>query len=211
MKTEALIDLLALGAGPAPRALAARRLIPAVGLGLVASGLLALLVFEPVPPGMLATPALWIKLAFAATLAVAAGSLAARLSRPVARLAGPRNALLAVVGAMVALGAMALLNTPAPGRLVALLGGSWVTCPWSVLGLSLPALAMILRALRGLAPTRLKAAGFAAGLLAGAVGAIGYSLSCTEVSPSFVAIWYSLGIAATAAIGAALGPHVLRW
>jgi len=77
--------------------------------------------------------------------------------------------------------------------------------------LSLPALAGALWALRGLAPTRPRAAGLAAGLLAGGLGAFGYALSCTELSPAFVAIWYSLGIALAGALGAALGPRILRW
>ncbi len=41
MKTDALIDMLARGAGPVPRGVAARRLLPAVGFGLLASVLLA--------------------------------------------------------------------------------------------------------------------------------------------------------------------------
>jgi hypothetical protein len=77
--------------------------------------------------------------------------------------------------------------------------------------LSLPALAAAFWAVRGLAPTRLRAAGFAAGLLAGSLGAFGYALSCPEVSPAFVAVWYTLGIGLTGAVGAGLGPRVLRW
>ena len=42
-------------------------------------------------------------------------------------------------------------------------------------------------------------------------GAFGYALSCTELSPAFVAIWYSLGIGLAGALGAALGPWTLRW
>ena len=41
--------------------------------------------------------------------------------------------------------------------------------------------------------------------------AFGYALSCTELSPAFVAIWYSLGIALAGALGAVLGPRILRW
>ena len=41
MKTESLIDLLARGAGPAPRAVAARRLLPAALLGVLLSAMLA--------------------------------------------------------------------------------------------------------------------------------------------------------------------------
>jgi hypothetical protein len=66
-------------------------------------------------------------------------------------------------------------------------------------------------ALRGLAPTRPRAAGLAAGLLAGAIGAFAYALACHEVSVAFVALWYSLGIALSGALGALLGPRLLRW
>ncbi len=211
MKTDTLIELLARGAGPAPRAVAARRLVPAALLGLLLSGALALALIGPVPAAMYATPAPWIKLAYAAALAAGAGWLTARLARPVARLALPRRAVLAAVGAMALLGVASLLALPPGQRLTALLGHSWLSCPWNVLALSLPALAAALWAVRGLAPTRLRAAGFAAGLLAGAVGAAGYALSCQEASPAFIAVWYSLGIGATGLLGALLGPRVLRW
>jgi hypothetical protein len=85
------------------------------------------------------------------------------------------------------------------------------TCPWSVFLLSLPALAATLALLRQRAPTRLRAAGAAAGLFAGALGAAGYALSCTEESAAFVAVWYTLGIVLSTALGALLGPRVLRW
>jgi hypothetical protein len=65
--------------------------------------------------------------------------------------------------------------------------------------------------LRQLAPTRLRLAGAGAGLLAGALGATVYGLHCPETGAAFVATWYSLGVATWAAIGAALGPRLLRW
>jgi hypothetical protein len=92
-----------------------------------------------------------------------------------------------------------------------MMGHSWARCPWVVLALSLPALAGALWALRGLAPTHARRAGFAAGLLAGAAGAAGYSLGCTEESMAFVAAWYTLGIALAGGLGALIGPRVLRW
>lgn len=211
MKTESLIDLLARGAGPAPRAVAARRLLPAALLGVLLSAALALALLGPVPASMYATPAPWIKFGYALALAVAGGWLAARLSRPVARLRGPRGAVAVAVAGMALLGGFALFARPAGERLAALLGHSWLACPWNVLALSLPALAAVLLAIRGLAPTRPRAAGFAAGLFAGALGALGYALSCTEDSAAFVAIWYSAGIGLTALVGAIVGPRVLRW
>jgi hypothetical protein len=211
VKTNDLIDVLATGAGPAPRAMAARRLTPVVALGILASSTLALMVVGPIPLELFATPAPWVKLVYAGALAGAAAWLAARLGRPVPRTQGPVRAVLLVVSAMALLGVLALLSTQAGGRLTEVLGHSWARCPFNVLALSLPALAGALWALRGLAPTRPRAAGLAAGLLAGALGAFGYALSCTELSPAFVAIWYSLGIGLSGALGAILGPWILRW
>lgn len=65
--------------------------------------------------------------------------------------------------------------------------------------------------MRSLAPTRLHSAGFAAGFLAGAVGAASYALVCSEASVTFVAVWYMLGIALTGLLGALLGQPALRW
>jgi hypothetical protein len=112
---------------------------------------------------------------------------------------------------MLAIGGAHVALAPAGERAAALLGRSWASCAFTVLALSLPALAAAFWALRGLAPTRLRAAGFAAGLLAGALGALGYALVCPETSPAFVAVWYTLGIVLTAGLGALVGPRLLRW
>lgn len=211
MKTDDLVEMLARGAGPAPRAVAARRLGPAGVLGLLLSAVLALALLGPIPREMLDAPALWIKLGYAGALALAAGWLTSRLARPVPRLAVPLRVVLGVALVMAALGVEAWLDSPPSERMAILLGHSWSSCPWNVLALSLPALAGTLWAVRGLAPTRLGAAGFAAGLLAGAVGALGYALACEELSPAFVATWYTLGILLSGVLGAVLGPRVLRW
>lgn len=211
MKTDALIDLLARGAGPAPRAVAARRLVPVTVVGLLASAALALAVLGPVPAAMFATPVPWMKLAYAGALVLAAGRLAAGLARPVARLALPSAAVLGVVLAMGVVGALGWWLAPAEQRMTGLLGHSWRTCPFNVLGCSLPALAGGLWAVRGLAPTRPRLAGLAVGLLAGAAGAFGYAFACVETSPAFVAAWYTMGVGLTGAVGALLGPRLLRW
>jgi hypothetical protein len=211
MNTEQLIETLTRGAGPAPRAAILRRLTPAAAAGLLASMSLALGLLGAVPREMIETPALWIKLGYAGAMAIAAGWLATRLSRPVARLSAPVEGVVAVLFAMVLVGGMAWLATPAPARVAALLGSSWVGCPWKVPCLSLPALAACLWALRGLAPTRPRATGFTAGLLAGALGALGYSVACPELSAAFVALWYSVGMGLSATLGAVLGAKALRW
>ncbi len=211
MKTDALIDMLARDAGPAPRALAVRRLSPAAAVGLLMSAGIAIAWFGAIPAQMFATAVPWAKMAYAGALAWAAGWWTARLSRPAAPNALPRRVTVLVLVAMAVVGGVSLASAPAGARMDAVLGRSWSTCPWSVLALSLPALAASLWAVRGLAPTRPRVAGFATGLLAGSVGAFGYSLSCPEASPAFVAVWYTMGIAFTGAVGAVLGPRVLRW
>lgn len=211
MKTDTLIEMLARNAGPAPQELVWQRIVPAVVVGLLLSAVIAITTLGTIPARMYATAVPWTKLAYAAALAIAAGWLVERLSRPAASAARPQRLAMIVVLIMVVTGAIALLATPNGARLDALLGNSWLSCAWRVPVISLPALAIALWTMRGLAPTRLRAAGFAAGLLAGSLGALGYSLSCPEASIAFVATWYTVGISATGALGAIAGPRVLRW
>lgn len=211
MKTDELIQLLARGAGPAPRAVAARRLAPGAAVGVAASAGLALLLLGWVPGELYTQIAPWFKLVYAGALALAAAWLAARLGRPLPRTDGPLLAVSAVLAAAALVGLGSWWQLPVAERMPSLMGHSWASCPWNVLGLSLPALVAALWALRGLAPTRPAAAGAAAGLFAGSLGAFGYALSCTELALPFVAAWYTLGVLLTAGLGALLGPRVLRW
>lgn len=212
MKTEAWVDMLARGAGAAPRAVAARRLGPAACGGVLASALLAAVVLGPLPAAAFASGMPWVKLGYTGALALAAGWLASGAARPVPRIATPRRAVLAVILLMALASAAVLAFGTAPGdRMDAVMGQSALQCPWLVMVLSLPALALSFWAMRGLAPTQPRLAGFAAGLLAGAVGAFGYSLGCPEASAAFVAVWYTLGILLTGALGAMLGARALRW
>lgn len=211
MNTEQLMDMLARDAGPAPRAVVARRLAPVVLLGVLCSSLLALWLIGPLPAEGYLEPAPWIKLVYALAMGVGAGWLTSRLAKPVARVRPPGLLVLAVMGAMLLVGATALGLTPTEARWSAVLGQTWLTCPWTLMGFSLPALAGIFWAVRGLAPTQPAQAGWACGLLAGALGAMGYALACPETSSTFVAIWYTVGMLMTALIGRWLGPLVLRW
>lgn len=211
MKTNDLIGLLATGAGPAPRAVAARRFAPAMAVGLLASAAAAVLVIGLVPAELFENPMWWAKVGYTLLLALAAGWLASRLARPASRSALAWGLVAAVVLGIAALGLLQLWRADPSDRMGLWMGHSWRSCPTSVLALSLPGLALALWALRGLAPTKPRRAGFAAGLLAGAVGASGYALACSEVSMAFVATWYSLGILLTALLGALLGPRLLRW
>jgi hypothetical protein len=211
MDTDRLMDMLARDAGPAPRAAVARRLAPVALGGVVLSIVLAFWLMGPLPAASFESVATWIKMCYAVSLALAAGLLTSRLARPVAHLKAPRMLVWLVVTAMAVVGAVMLGLTPADERLGALLGQTWLSCSWTLMGFSLPALAGILWAIRGLAPTQPRQAGWAGGLLAGALGAVGYALACPESSSAFVAIWYTAGIVLTGLIGRLLGPLVLRW
>jgi hypothetical protein len=211
MNTHLLIEMLARGAGPAPTAVVAKRLAPAAAVGLLCSGLLALLIIGPLPSAVFLTPAPWIKLAYAVSLATAACWLLAKLARPVSHRARPVAAVLAVLAVMAVVGLIAVSTAPAELRAAALLGQTWWVCPWLLMLVSLPALLALLWALQGLAPTDLPSAGTAAGVLAGSLGAMGYALACPENSTTFVAVWYTLGIGLTALIGRWLMPRFLHW
>lgn len=211
MKTEALLDMLSRGAGAAPHALAVRRVGAAMAAGVVISALATLLVIGFVPRTTLAQPGWWLKLVYALALAGGAAWWLARQGQPAQSSRWARAAVLVVVLAMALVGLVQWVGGPVDARLATWLGHSSRSCPTNILMLSLPALAASLWAVRGLAPTDARATGLAAGALAGAVGATGYTLGCSEVAPSFVATWYTLGIALTAALGAWLGPRVLRW
>lgn len=211
MKTVQLMDLLAQGAGSAPAPATARRLCLAIVVGFVASCALMQLTIGALPAATFVTPTPWMKLAYAISLGLAAALLTGKLARPIARLHSEVVAGGLVFLAMGSVGALGLFQTSPGLRTAAVLGQTWWMCPWLLMGFSLPALAATFWAVRGLAPTRLGAAGFACGLLAGSVGAAGYALACPESSAAFVAIWYSLGIVLTALLGAALGPRLLRW
>ena len=211
MRTEQLVEVLARQAGPAPRHAVERRIAVAAGFGAVASawGAIGALGLNSGLANMglgLAT-----KLAYVVSMLLAAAWFADRVSRPGTPWRRATWNVLAVVLVMSVLAAAVWAMAPGTERLSLLLGRSWASCPWRVAALSAPALAAVLWAMRGLAPTQLRVAGFAAGLLAGSLGALGYALYCPELSPLFVLVWYTLGILIPAGLGARLGPWLLRW
>jgi hypothetical protein len=134
-----------------------------------------------------------------------------RLSLPGSQLDWVPSALAAPVLAMWVLAASALMRADPAQRARLFFGDTWATCPYLVALLSAPVFAALLWATRGLAPTRLRLAGAAAGLLSGAVGALVYCLHCPELAAPFLGFWYLLGVLIPTAAGALLGPRVLRW
>ena len=211
MKTDDLITMIANQAGPAPKVSVTNRLVPAgIGGGLIAAAIV-LGVLGLIPGDMFSEPGPWIKIGYASTLAIAAGWLFARLGKPGVSGKQATSAVVGVVMIMLIAGVLCYLGTPASERAAALLGHSWLVCPWAILALSLPVMAGAFWAMRGFAPTDLTAAGAACGLFSGSVAALAYALACTEPAAPFIAVWYTLGIALCGVLGAVLGPKLLRW
>jgi hypothetical protein len=213
MRTEEWVTLLAAGPVAADSRVAVRRY--AIGVGWAAFGstlLMAVLLGVQIDLSQsVLLPMFWVKLGVAALVAAIGIALNLRLGRPGAALGRLPLALAAPVALWWTLAVVALVGAAPGDRVDLVLGRSWLECLVHIAVLSVPGLAAILWSMRGLAPTRLRLAGAAAGLLAGSIGATAYALYCPELAAPFLAVWYVLGVAIPAAAGALLGPSVLRW
>ena len=213
MMTEELIRTLARDVKPVSRRAIERRIAVGITAGAVITVLLiaALLGFRPdLDLAMRGFP-FWMKWGYTISLGIGAVIVTTSLARPDARNLRWLWLLSAPILLLVGIGVAEIVNAPADTLLAMWLGGSWDKCPWLVLMLSIPIFVGLLWSFRRFAPTRLRAAGAAAGLTAGAWAATLYCLHCPEVSAIFVLTWYSLGIALATGLGALLGPRVLRW
>ncbi|WAC00222.1 DUF1109 domain-containing protein [Pseudomonas putida] len=213
MKTEELITLLAAGEGPVDRHALARRLALALLAGTLAAMLMTV-AFYGVRSDLgevVRTPLFWAKLALPTSLALLGLWLTQRLSRPGVR-GGIAWQLLGLPLLVVWLGAaISLFGAPVEARADLIFGRTWRTCALNITLLCVPVFITLFWALRGLAPTRLRQAGAAAGLLAGSTATVVYCLHCPEMQVPFWATWYVLGMSVPTLIGAVLGPRVLRW
>lgn len=211
MKTSELLALLAARTEPVDRG-AQRH-----GLLLAAGGLGAVLLVvgalgaNPELGAFLVRPMFWIREAFCAALAVAGFLLAWRLGQPGRRTGGPVAGLALSLGAMWLLGAGVLFAAAPALRTELLMGHTARACPWLVALVSSPLFVASMAMMRGLAPTRLRLAGAAAGFAAGAAGALAYTLHCPETAAPFIALWYVLGMLIPTAAGAITAPALLRW
>lgn len=211
--TDDLIARLSADLKPvAPRALE-RRLSIAIVLGLVGTILVGPLVLDLMAGrpfgGAWGDPMFWGKLVYTLGFGVLGLVAAPALSRPDRRLVWPLFAALGL--ALLALVTGSMMWMRADWAMPMLMGGTALVCPWLIILTAVPLLAMLLGAMRRFAPASPTLAGLAAGLVAGGFGAAAYAFYCGETSMMFMAVWYSLGIALTALLGAVIGRFVLRW
>jgi hypothetical protein len=213
MKTDDFISMLATEAGAISAPSATRRYATAMAWG-AAGAMLLLITFLHVRHDLaevVLLPMFWVKLGFVASLS--AGSLFAvfRLSRPGAKLDWVPVAILGPVFGMWAIAIFAFLDAEPLDRSKLFFGETWKTCPLLIAMLSAPVFVAVIRAMKELAPTHLRLAGFSGGLLSGAVAAVVYCLHCPELGAPFVGFWYLLGMLIPALIGACFGESLLRW
>lgn len=213
MDTDALIEALARDTVPVPRHIAPVRLglSLAAGMAVTLVVIAATLGFRPDLDLAMAGTMFWMKLAYTASLALIAIAALLTLIRPEAR--PPRWLwLLTVPVALLGLvSAHELAEMPHDDWVQMWFGQSWRVCSPLIAIFAVPIAGALVILVRQFAPTRLRATGAVIGLASGAASATLYSLHCPEAGASFVLTWYSLGIATATAIGAALGPKLLRW
>lgn len=213
MRTDELIARLARGAGAVEPNAVARRYGTAIGWGGFGATLVMAL-FLGVRPDLreaISLPMFWIKLVFPGALFAIALLLAARLARPAMPVGSLPRILVVPLIAVWVMAAIELAGAPPDERASLMLGRTWDVCPFYVALLSVPIFIGAFWAMKRLAPTRLVRAGAACGLVAGALAASIYALHCDEMSAAFLGTWYVIGMLIPTAIGAALGPKLLRW
>ncbi|MDR3412423.1 MAG: DUF1109 domain-containing protein [Formivibrio sp.] len=213
MKTDDLISMLATGAEPIDLHVVERRYAVALAWGAAGAMLLMLLLLR-VRPDLAEAVLLakfWIKLGFVASLVGTSLFAVLRLSLPGARLGKVLPAIALPVVIMWAFAAYTLLSAEAPQRSALFFGETWKVCTLLIAMLSVPGFVAIMHAMQGLAPTRPRLAGFAAGLLSGAIAAMIYCIHCPEMEAPFIGFWYLLGMLVPAGVGAWIGPSLLRW
>jgi hypothetical protein len=213
MRTENLTAVLAANLEPVD----SRRTTRRYALGMTAGALAALILtggvlhVNPALPHEVSEPAFWVRELYCASLGALAVLAVARLARPDARPGLLPAGIAAVVLVMWILAATTLSSAASQKRVQLLLGATFAVCPFLIAFISTPLFLSFLWILKDLAPTRLRWAGAASGFAAGSIGALVYTLHCPELTAPFLAIWYLLGMLIPTAIGAWLGPRVLRW
>lgn len=213
MRTDDLILSLAGDSAPVPRGAVERR----IALGL-AAGAVAAMAYIAIRLGirpdlgaaMQAFP-FWMKWAYTISLAGGAVLATIHLARPDAKPFSSLRLLAPPILVMGLLAGLELARTPSAGWPALLAGQSADVCSLWVLWFSLPLFAGLVWAFRRLAPSNLRLAGLMAGLASGASSATLYSLHCPESAALFILVWYTLGMALAGAVGALVGPRLLRW
>jgi hypothetical protein len=152
-----------------------------------------------------------LKLVFALGIIVLTSLALIRLARP----GGERTTPIALAGLPIAvimlLAAISLGSAPSSNWNSMIVGDRWLECLLSIPIIAIVPFALVIWAVRRMAPTDLTRTGALAGLVAGGISAAAYALHCTDDSLPFIALWYGGTILFCTLAGAKLGPKLLRW
>jgi hypothetical protein len=155
------------------------------------------------------TPRFAFKFVLTLTLAACAGIALFAAERPGAR---PRTFLLAIVPALALLAVGAeMMSVPESEWMARMIGSNSRYCLEYIPMIGIGPLVILLFAMRQGAPDRPTLAGALAGLVSGGIAATLYASHCTDDSPFFVAVWYTIAVGMLTAFGALVGSRVLRW
>ncbi len=212
MQTDELIARLSDDLKPAPRGVVGRYLALALIAGIALSSGLMWMVLGPRPDLAVAVrgTAFWMKVSYVLAIGALGLWMVERQARAGADAKMPFQLLAVPVVALV-VAASVQLSARNVDSAALIMGQSAGVCAFLIAMLALPIFLCLMLALRQLAPTRLALAGAAAGLASGGWAAAVYAIHCPETTAPFIVIWYSLGMALSAGLGAAIGKFGLRW
>jgi hypothetical protein len=213
MKTEDLISMLSTNVEVVDH----RRVGRNIGMAVVAGAAVAVatVFFVLGPRADLTTVGTFIpsllKVAFTVIILVPASIYLIRLTRP----GGERSSSVALVAlpfiAIMLLVVLSLGFAPGSHWKATIHSDEWLECVISIPLIAIVPFAVIIWAVRQMAPTDLARTGAFAGLVAGCLSATGYALHCADDSVPFFALWYGGTIALCTFAGWQLGPKLLRW
>ena len=211
MKTDDLITLLAADTAPERRVGQILPLAFLPMLALAGAVFLSIIGTRPDLASALIAPVTSAKFVLPGALGLLGLFGAVRLSRPEGRDGLRLRALLVVAAVALAMVVWTLWITPPDGWAAGVRGSTILPCLMSIPALGLMPMGAALLVLRRGATTLPRLAGALAGLGSGGAATVVYAMHCTEDNPLFFVTWYGLGLLSLTALGAIIGPRVLRW
>jgi hypothetical protein len=213
MNTDDLISMLSNNVEVVDHRRGGRTIAIAVAAGAAAAVATVFFVFGPredLTTVRTFIPALF-KVVFTFIILVPASIYLVRLTRP----GGERRSSVALIAlpfvAIMLLIGLSLGFAPASHWKATGLSDEWLECLISIPLIAVVPFAVIIWAVRQMAPTDLARTGAFAGLVAGCLSATGYALHCADDTVPFFALWYGGTIALCTYAGWKLGPRLLRW
>jgi len=213
MTTNQLIDLLVADLKPVDERRTLHAVIVALVIGLAAALGVMSLIFAS-PPELLDGKNLvflLVKLVFASAVVATTAVFLPQLARPGIKMRRTPALILMPFAAFAAAAAVELASVHSSAWAAMIVEKDSLTCLPAVLLLAILPFTALMWGLRAGAPTDRIMAGAIAGLAAGGLGAFACAFPCTEQSLPSIALWYGFPVGVCAAVGAKLGPSLLRW